>query len=276
MNESGQPLRPTKAKTPAGNLKFEIESKIMPMLAHDPNHPDLKNPKWFVSMLDPWPEWALRLAAEILSVHFPRVKKRNILNMLKFFHCICFEMETDCDLENSPLAKYDLSDFPEDALNEMISAVAHMQKHAEVQKVKLETAKTKSEIWSEEDEKNLQKMQKGYEQMGEALLKLLGEEAPEKQMPTMGNAISAYNATYDKEGRTRDTTATVVYKQILKSWPEVQNLADTQALCDFLDPVLGHGDAEAKLDRVKKIVKRMGIEFRPRQGTTPQTGLSLQ
>ena len=275
-DELNQPLHPIKVKTFAGKLKFQIESKIAPLAARDPNHPALENPKWLASMLDPWPEWVLRIATEVISVYFPRVKKRSIFKTLKFFHFIGFEMEAGVKIEDSQelqtkLQKhFDLFDFPSDAMAEVISCMAHVKKHAEVHKVRLEEAKAKSEMWSENEEKNLQQTKSGYDQIAKQILTFLNSEPPEDHTPTMETIVAADKATYDKHGRIRYTTATNVYKQILRSWPKVQNFNDERELCDFLDPVLGHGDADAKLDRVKKIVKRMGIKFRPRQGTRPK------
>lgn len=270
MDQSEQPLTLVKATTLAENLKFNISTKILPLAASLPNR-DFAEDRFrrFVAMLDPWPEWALRIAGEVISVHFPRVKKRSILETLKIIHWVLFEAEMLGDIENSPqiTSEFPKIDFPPDARQDIFSFFAHLQKHAGTLITISEDAKTKSQAWNEQDEKSLDNLRRGYEEMAKTLLKLLGDEPPENHVPTMGTIIAADKATYDEHGRVRDTTATGVYKQILKSWPEIATFSGVNELCDFLDPVLGNGDAEAKLDRVKKIVKRMRIKFRARQGT---------
>ena len=248
--------------TGAGNLKFEIQTKVLPAMTSDPNTGYAEqNIRWLVSMLDPWPEWALRIAAEVIAVHLPRVQKRNIFEALKFFHWLFFEADIHSDFKKMNFPQFNL---PHDLEGEMFRLLAHLQKHTETFTKEMEEFKAKSpEKWTEHEDKSMQGIRKSFDNVGKSILDLLGKEPPETQLSRMETIVAASKATYDEEGRIRDTTATAVYKQILKSWPEIATFSDVKQLCSFLDPVLGHVDADAKLDRVKKIVRRMGIVFRP-------------
>src|SRR4051812_6485091 len=44
---------------------------------------------------EPWPDWALRAAAEAWSVFFPTIKKQIIYDSFRVVHAIVFEMRLD-------------------------------------------------------------------------------------------------------------------------------------------------------------------------------------
>jgi len=99
--------------------------------------------------------------------------------------------------------------------------------------------------------------------MGKLFVEFLAAIDANKHSQVMGTLLKAENGTFDDQGRLRDTSATEIYKRILESWPEVELFSGTAELCDFLAPVLGSGGHAARDERVKKIVTRMGIAFRP-------------
>jgi len=268
MNERKKRLPVEKANTLAEILRFGLEKKL-PALRRslnkekiDPKKRDIFLRRW-MRLYAPWPEWVLRVATEVLVVHFPRVQRKTIFEGLKAIHWLFFEAKIHDDSEPPQF------DFPPDLRNELVRLFGHMEKHMEelgkqIEELKKELLKVKLPERSDEIEQKIKpKWQNDYKRMGDLFLDFLKRKPPEEHLPTMETLLIANKATFDEEGRARDTTATAIYRKILESWEEVELLSGPEQLCDFLDPVLGHGDAEAKLDRVKHIVRRMGIVFHP-------------
>ena len=44
---------------------------------------------------EPWPDWVLRIAAEVLHVHFPTISKSTIEGVLRYFHFISLVARVD-------------------------------------------------------------------------------------------------------------------------------------------------------------------------------------
>jgi hypothetical protein len=75
----------------------------------------------------------------------------------------------------------------------------------------------------------------------------------------------ARRKTLDPDGSLKETTLTNVYSKILEDWPKVEEMSGPTELCAFLEPVLvgSENDPDKKLDRVKKLCRRLKIQFRP-------------
>ena len=112
---------------------------------------------------------------------------------------------------------------------------------------------------------------KNHDAFAKALFQLLQKKAyPFEKMAVI---TDAKRNTLDSMGRPREKSSTLIYMEILKNWPEIESQTGPKELCHFLTPLLGNKSGIANQERVKKIVQRMGIVFRPKlsignQGTS--------
>jgi hypothetical protein len=249
-------------------LKFHYEAKLPKIKRQltrakiDPKKRDALL-RSLIRPYQPWPEWVLRVATEVLVVYLPSVKKDNIFKSLKAIHWIVFEAKINDDTE------YPKFEFSPEIMSEILRVFGHVQRHITKTGEKIDELKQLYPNAAEIREEIEPDWQKNHKRAKDEFLAFLAKRKPDQVVPIMQTFVEANIATYDGEGRLRDTTATAIYKEILNSWEEIECFSGVHELCEFLGPILGHGDSEAKLDRVKKIVRRMEITFRPIcQGTS--------
>lgn len=217
---------------------------------------------------EPWPDWVFNIGAEVFAVHFPSVSKQTFTAILKNIHWLIFEAKIKG--ECSPPPPFNL---PPDFENEFLRFMGHMSKHLDIleeQLLGIDTAEISPELRLKIDKLRAENPKK-RKKLAKLFLNYLAKRG--NQIDTIGVVLDANRATLDSKGRIRETRATAIYKKILFSWPEVESLAGTKELCLFLEPLLDSNDALVNLERVKKIVQRMGIVFRPKlsidiQGTS--------
>jgi hypothetical protein len=214
---------------------------------------------------EPWPEWVLRIAAEVLVVRFPRVRKKTVCGVLKVIHWFFFEAA----LHGAPTPKPQLA-FAAGIERDLWSMFGHLTAHDAAIGRRIEDLKssTKNPNLLAQLEEFRASRADSSRQAWAAFVRYL-EAKPE--FPTaLAATVDANRATFDGEGQLRETTLTPIYEKILENWAEVEAMSGPTELCRFLDPLLGNADQEKKFDRVKKLCRRVRVMFRPPcQGTSP-------
>ncbi len=226
-----------------------------------------------IRFFKPWPEWVLRVATEVYSVNFPTINKKTLFECFKFIHWLILEAEILSDTLKMPDFK-----FPTDVKDELFRLIGHGQKHMVLLDSRI--AEVDASIFSPESQIELQSLKAEIKEsktdFSDIFFGLLKRLPLETQVAAYELIAAASQSTLDKEGRRRETTATPIYEKLLESWMEVELLSGPAELCELLDPVLKGGDCVSKLDRVKKIVNRIGIEFAPKLSRDkPKRALSL-
>ncbi|MGH7953275.1 MAG: hypothetical protein ACREFE_15345, partial [Limisphaerales bacterium] len=87
-------------------------------------------------MYEPWPDWVLRVATEIISVNCPRVDKQMIFGCLNFFHAVCFGLP----IETSKISTKTITTINEN----LIRLVGHQEAHRQIKFAEAEVKLEKS------------------------------------------------------------------------------------------------------------------------------------
>jgi len=222
---------------------------------------------------EPWPEWVWRIAAELCSVQFPTIPKSRIKEVFRFIHFFVFEMRLKGPRPQEPLR------FPDVDATLLGSLLGHLVARMERERVEVERLVGSKDMSAEERAKYLARIAAASD-----LSKVNGPLAdclntyPGFLVPFSEALAKAKTNTFDKHGNTKETSLSAIYQAIFEEWPAVEMMSGPTQLCEYLGPLL-HGsgnDPEMRLDRVKKICRRMGIVFRgTRKGTKPHIALSL-
>lgn len=207
---------------------------------------------------EPWPEWVLRVAAEICQVDLPTVPKETIKANLRWIHALFFEVRLDGSSlpESIPPPKLD----PE----VMGALMGHLVAHLERWNAELGKASAKELLSSDAfaESSRLFSLEVMQQELVPHLSKYL--EIRSTGFLAFNDALKeARMNTVGKSGERKETTLTRVYRALFEDWPRVERLSGPTALCDFLSPVLkgNESDPEKRLDRVKKVCRRMGVQF---------------
>jgi len=212
----------------------------------------------------PWPAWVLRCMVEVWSVFIPTMKKELIWDCLVFVRWLLFEMRFDEDPRVEP------PPFPRIDAQAVGTLAGHVIAMHEYLRVKLERALATGAISTQEHATFTADHAK--ELSAEGLLRQLEPHVsryfkarPVAWLQFSEAMVSSRRKTLDDQGNLKETTATAVYSMILRHWPEVEEMSGPTELCAFLDPVLvgSDNDQDKKLDRVKKLCRRLEVRFRP-------------
>jgi hypothetical protein len=229
----------------------------------------------FVRYSEPWPEWVLRIAVEVLHVHVPTIPKRTIKDALRCIHFFLLEWQVHDETQSLPnldaASAFDLAHFG--------AFYGHLFAALENARREIDQALASGTISAEKHAVFVKHISLNVFQVAiEPQLASMLKSEPGGWLEWMTALTKAKASTFDKSGTRKETTLTRIYAAILKNWPEIEALAGPTALCAYLSPVLGGRkvDPEKQMDRVKKICQRMGITFKPFvKGQTHPPGLSL-
>jgi hypothetical protein len=224
----------------------------------------------FWRLFDPWPDWALRIAVEVISVHVPTIPKQLVSEVIRFFHDLNLVARLDGSDRES--VRLELPKLDEQVLSAIIGhVIAHIFAQRDTARALLEELRIISKGRLTDDRYNdyLRRLD-GVNEINGLFSKFLNKRPTTNLSKFMASSTRAQERTFDVNGHLRTTTATDIYDAILRNWPKVEMLAGPSQLCDLLAPVLkgSGGDPVDRLDRVKKICTRMGIRFKC-QGTRP-------
>jgi len=223
----------------------------------------------------PWPDWVLKVATEVIHVQIPRIPKQTIQDSLRFIHFIVLEMRRDGTNagEAPPFPKLD----PEfaGALGGHLDALSgKFQKEADEI---LETA-CKEQLMPPERLEEYQRLlsREKFKNDFAAMIVEYFQDKPGAVLEFQDAYAKARQSTFDESGSLKETTLTEIYRRILDDWIVIETLSGPTALCEYLSPLLPPGDPESKLDRIKKVCRRMKIAFKPFvEGQTRPPGRSL-
>jgi hypothetical protein len=238
-------------KIPAEILRRDCEEKWQRLFKKFPKHKGaLKEiSRDDLRMLEPWPDWVLRIASELIAVRYPRVEKIVILELLEFVHALFFGLRVKSPQSITAVGLRD----------NLIRLVGHLEAHTQR---KFAEAEAKGVDSSELDALKMQRTEefsKGWLMLMTALAKL--NEAP---FGIMEKAVDAKRATFDQNDNLRSTPATELYQAIFDNWQQVEKMSGQAELTEFLDPYLGKNRSqEQSYELVKKLCQRMEITFRP-------------
>ena len=222
----------------------------------------------------PWPDWVLRIGAEVIAVEFPTIPKNHREEMLRQIHTSVF----GCRPHQAPPAPVTSWDSYLSIFGAMFG---HTVAHAEAELGEL------GRIVAKEEESPEKRVEYFKRIMRAAEMRSLNCSVSDFIQIHPGCFVSlsevvtkAKSNTFDSEGRPRATTLTEVYRLLFNDWPTVEAMSGPTELCAYLDRlgllVGGIDDPENKLDRVKKICQRMGIVFLGKgggQSSTPAPSL---
>ncbi len=227
----------------------------------------------FVRWCEPWPEWVLRIAAEVLHVYFPTIPKKTIKAGLQKLHFFLFGLRLNekgfAELET--MLKVDAAVYG--------AMLGHFCAWMENSRRNLDRELAKGLISPDQhlEYAKLSSLEFLQAQVAEPIADFL-KSNPDNWLAGVTAFAKAKASTFDRSGSCKETTSTRVYYVILRNWPEIEELSGPTALAHFLRPVLegSENDPEKRLDRVKKVCRRMGITFKPFvKGQTHPPGLSL-
>ena len=224
----------------------------------------------FLRFFEPWPDWVLRIAAEVDGVYAPTISKTLLYDCFRLIHTFFFELRLDgtSPRESVSIPKIDASTLGAGMGHAFVVAQV-------VERQALELAQ--AGVLSPEKLLEYQTRAKPPEALKKALTNYIDARSLSDFIEFSNALANARARTLDKRGQFRTTTATDVYAAILSDWPTVETMTGPTELCTFLSSRLvgSQNDPAFKLDRIKKICRRMGIKFKGRKGTSPGLSLSL-
>jgi hypothetical protein len=259
------------SKTIGEFLRRDYQRRLEPLLMSVPNGDKVL--RHILRIYEPWPDWVLRIAVEVWSVHFPTIKKEVIYDSVRFAHAFFFEMQLG---GSTPAEPPKFTKIDSRVLGAMIG-------HASVMPHTLRsTADEALRVGALSQEKYAEYAEQfsseSFQAKMQPHLTNYFKARPNKWLGVCEAISEAKRKTLDEHGELKETTLTKVYAAILRDWEEIEELSGPTELCTFLKLVLdgSENDPEKKLDRVKKICRRMGIQFRPVvKGQTHPPTLSL-
>jgi hypothetical protein len=256
--------------------RLKKEMLVELIAKHSAQYPELLDESFSRHLLrfyEPWPDWTLRIAAEVLHVNYPTLPKKEIEQFFRFLHFWVFEFRLDCSIPRESWVR-----FPkfEDA-SWWGSAMGHII--AQVENVRHKAKQfVATHPMTPEKRAEFEKLT-SFDEVQRQTAPLFSDyfkQRPEKSLELLTAMTNAKGKTFDESGLPKETTLTRIYKEIFAGWPVIEELSGVTALTEYLKPHLGNGDIERQQDRVKKIVKRMGITFKPYvKGQTHPPTLSL-
>lgn len=241
-------------------LKTLYQEKLDVSLAKLPAEQADEITRGFYRSFEPWPEWVLRIASEVHHVSFPKIPTDTIFDVLQ---CFNFYL-TKAKLDGSNQAEF--PKMPTISAGDCGAMFGHMAALISDYRKQVDEARKEGLL----SRKSHAYYSKGFsietfqQEMSPAVCEFF-RIRPAAIVEFNLAFAKAMNETFDEMGLLRETTLTDIYRKILSEWPEVEGLSGPTALCEYLDPLLtGSGnDPEQKLDRVKKLCRRMGIVFVP-------------
>ena len=258
------------SKTFADFFKQHYQRNLEPFLKSVPKGEKVFSR--FMCYLDPRPDWVLRVAVEVVSVHFPTIKKEVIYDCFRFAHWFFFEMRFDGSGPRPP-------EFPEIDPRVLGAMIGHMVVMPETLRSTAAEALKAGNLSPEKYAEYVEEFSSERFQIElQPHLNRYFKARPKEIIEVCEAIADAKKKTLDEQGRLKETTLTKVYSAILDDWPEIEELSGPTELCAFLKPVFigNENDPEKRLDRVKKICRRMGIQFKPPvKGQTQPFTLSL-
>lgn len=220
----------------------------------------------------PWPDWVLRIAVELFSVQFPSISKARIEETFQCVHSFVFEFPLQQAIR--PPIK-----FPDIDARILGSLMGHTVARVEAGQRELSNILAKKDVSPEVRAEYLAKIS-SMSEMSEMSTPLADcvKAYPGFLVQFSEALVNAKSKTFDKEGRLKETSLTPIYQAIFDDWPAIEEMSGPTELCEHLQPLLlgGENDPDKRLDRVKKICRRMGIVFKGSvKGQTPPPTLSL-
>jgi len=245
-----------KSLTVAGIFKRHYQIVLMNLSVKFPSVYDESFVRDSLRRFDPWPDWTLRIWAEVLHVDMPTIPKHTIEDALRLGHF--FLMEAKMDGSNKEL----LPKMPKINPKNIGALVGHCFASALNVNNIIEAARDKipaDQFEQLSQEASLEKLQ---EKVAPAVAEYLNAK-PTAFIEFQEGFSEAQRKTFDKHGSRKETPLTPIYEKILSDWPKVESLSGPKALCENLSPLLGNQDFEDNYERVKKICQRMEITFKP-------------
>lgn len=241
-------------------LKFECGEKLVAELCSQPEFlpKDFDKEKFrgeCLRFFEPWPDWVLKIKAQIVSVYFPTIKKSEIHEFIYFIHQLIFEIKLDGSTPNEKIK------FPKIEKSVAGKVIGHILGFDDPAKGLL----AQSAALKSEKSDNLIRLEQEITVFRNEFNKLILDylsAKPEGITDILSETGNAQAKTFDKNGQLKETTATKIYQIIYENWPGIEKMSGVTELTRFLEPHLGVGDFEAKADRVKKICRRMDITFK--------------
>jgi len=273
----------TTVKDCSGNAKTAskiAKRECLPALTEFARHMPAEKGEAFLRhalrCFEPWPDWVLKMIVEILRVYLPTIPKSTINDAVRFGHFFVFTADTDCFTEQKLNCSIEenLIRIPEVGIHHFGAVFGHLMALAENHSSLLKAAYEKKEI-SLEDFKaygggvSLETLQIQIQPHISSFINAV----PAKLLEIIEGVVNAKQNTFDKNGVLQETTLTKIYGQMVRKWPTIEELSGPTELCVFLNPGLTKDDLcyDNRLDRVKKICRRMGVKFKPfkERGTPP-------
>lgn len=210
--------------------------------------------RWF----QPWPDWVLKVMAEIFAVYYPRVRKKTVIDCLTGFRWFFFEAR-----RHGPKVPFPPLEFPSDLAADLMGVFGHSLCHS--QQVTDEIAAFEARDLTAAQYQKLEEIKAEIKKLDNRAWRrwrdYLEARTEANTFAMLEQVVEAKKATLDAEGRLRETPATAIYRRIFLEWPTVESLSGPTELCRMLNPMLGNSSFEIKVDRVRKLCSRMGIVF---------------
>jgi hypothetical protein len=210
----------------------------------------------FFRHFDPWPDWVLRIAAEVCHVHLPTISKEAIEDALRFVHFFVFVARLDGSSKEQMPKMPDLSPKMMGALGGHTLAIALKLRE------KFEAARSTVPADKLEEISKEVSLENFQSEIAPAVAEYF-KAKPSAFIGFQEGFSEAKSKTFDKHGSRKETLLTPIYERILSEWPEIECLTGPKALTEYLSPLLCGQDFEAKYERVKAICKRKRITFKP-------------
>lgn len=247
-----------RARTLGEFIKLIFSEVLWPNMGHFPIAQDAKFYPRVMRFCEPWPDWALRVYAEIIEVKIPTVPKAIILEHLRFLHFFIFDVE----IHGKEMGK--IPHIRGDSGKVFAAIAGHVFEHFEkaLKDGKLTPTKTAENSAAGNEAPEVWTMEKFQKTFVPSILKSL-QFSPEKFLDFNSAFNTARKNTFDKKGFPKESPLTPIYRKIFWNWPEIEQMSGPKALCEYLSPHLGHQHPDEKYERVKKICQRMQIAFKP-------------
>jgi len=117
--------RKSNAGTLVGILWTDSNLKFQKIAGKYPDHAkEIEFLKlYFLRWLEPWPDWVLRISAEVLHVYVPKIKQREILEFLRLAHWFFYELKIHEEKIAPPVK------LPPDFQKKFIQIIGHVRAH---------------------------------------------------------------------------------------------------------------------------------------------------
>jgi len=279
-NES-QPPAPANPQPDAAELRIEkiregsvtlgqfVERVFVEVLRPNapPDYPLFQNERFckrVVRYCKPWPEWVLRIAAEVLAVRFPTVKKQTLFDCLRWLLFLAVEARIDqSNFESVPPAPKVDDRFMGAVAGHLL---AHFIRHEPI--LRAAASQTPAQDKPGEPAKPDQKQSvPTLDELQQQFVPTIAgyfNDFPIGFLDFNSALAEAKANTFDKAGNVKDKHRTPIYRKILSDWVEIEGLSGPKELTDYLGPkLLNDPEFERRYDRVKHICSDFKITFQP-------------